>query len=102
MKFLMALLVTLVVFSANISAQTTAFTYQGKLTDGGSPPTGQYDFKFKLFDLVSSGTQIGADVLSDDLQVTGGVFTVNLDFGASPFTSGASRDDESFPKDLSR
>jgi hypothetical protein len=31
-------------------AQTTAFTYQGKLSDGGNAATGQYDFQFKLFD----------------------------------------------------
>jgi hypothetical protein len=28
----------------------TAFTYQGKLQDGGAPADGLYDFDFKLFD----------------------------------------------------
>jgi outer membrane lipoprotein-sorting protein len=72
-------------------AQTTAFTYQGKLTDSGTAANGQYDFKFKLFDALTGGTQVGADVLSNDVQVTTGVFTVNLDFGAAAFAAGAPR-----------
>ena len=71
----------------SIQAQTSTFTYQGKLTDGSVAANGQYDFTFKLFTAVSGGTQVGGDVLSDDVQVTAGVFTVNLDFGSSPFTS---------------
>jgi len=67
-------------------SQTTAFTYQGKLTDGGNPANAQYDFIFRLFD--SSGTQVGSDLEKADIQVTGGVFTVSLNFGASPFANG--------------
>ena len=40
-------------------AQTTAFTYQGRLTTGGNPANGSYDFQFKLFDALSDGAQIG-------------------------------------------
>ena len=29
--------------------QGTAFTYQGRLNDGGNPAHGAYDFRFKLF-----------------------------------------------------
>ena len=72
-------------------AQTSAFTYQGKLADSGSPANGQYDFVFKLFSLSADGAQIGADVVRDDVQVTTGVFTVSLDFGSSPFTSDTAR-----------
>lgn len=70
-----------------IDAQTTAFTYQGKLTDGGSPATGQYDLIFSLFGAPSGGSQVGGDLVRHDVQVTNGVFTVDLDFGSSPFTS---------------
>ncbi len=73
------------------SAQTTNFTYQGKLNDGGFAATAQYDFTFKLYDSVSGGTQIGADVVRDDAHVTAGIFTVNLNFGASSFATGAAR-----------
>src|ERR1041385_6642571 len=69
-------------FSASTTlAQTTAFTYQGKLTDTGSPANGAYDFQFKLFDALSSGTQLGSTLTLNNVNVTGGVFTVNLDFG---------------------
>ncbi len=70
-----------------IQAQTSGFTYQGKLTDGGTAANGPYDLIFRLFDAAAGGTQVGGDVIRDDVQVTTGVFTVNLDFGASPFTS---------------
>ena len=52
-----------------ILAQTTSVTYQGKLTEGGNPANGKYDFVFRLFD--SSGTQIGGDLEKEDVQVTG-------------------------------
>ena len=42
---LSALALVVIFFSTfAISAQTTQFTYQGKLTDGGTPANGQYDF----------------------------------------------------------
>lgn len=77
----------LLVLSAISFAQTSQFTYQGKLTDAGVPANGQYDLTFKLFNLASGGTQIGSDVALNDVQVTAGVFSVNLDFGSSPFTT---------------
>ena len=40
-------------------AQSTAFTYQGRLTNGGSPANGIYDMQFALFDNLTAGTQIG-------------------------------------------
>lgn len=67
-------------------AQTNAFTYQGKLTDNGAPANALYDFIFRLFEPM--GSQVGSNIAVNDLQVTSGVFTVNLDFGSSPFTSG--------------
>jgi len=82
--------VTLTIGSA--FGQTTRFTYQGKLGDNGNPASGQYDFQFKVFDtaLVDTGTQIGSAVTVTSVEVTAGVFTVDLDFGASVFT-GADR-----------
>ena len=65
-------------------AQTTAFSYQGKLTDNGTPASGNYDLTFKLFDTatVGSGVQQGATLSLTNVAVSGGVFTVTLDFGA--------------------
>ncbi|PYS59102.1 MAG: hypothetical protein DMF74_22120, partial [Acidobacteria bacterium] len=67
--------------------QTTVFTYQGRLSDGGAPANGAYDLQFKLFDTASTGagTQIGSTITNSALTVTGGVFTTQLDFGASAF-----------------
>jgi hypothetical protein len=59
----------------------TAFTYQGNLTDGGSPANGQYDFQFKLFDAASGGGQVGSTLVKDNVEVTNGFFSVELDFG---------------------
>lgn len=70
-----------------VAAQTTAFTYQGKLTDAGSPANGLYDFTFKLFATPGGAIQLGSDVLRGDVQATAGIFTVSLDFGQGPFNS---------------
>ncbi len=59
----------------------TGFTYQGRLTDGGSPASGQYDFQFKLYDVSGGGSPIGA-VSKGNVTVTEGLFTVKLDFGS--------------------
>ena len=67
------------------AAQTTAFTYQGKLDDTGSPANGAYDFEFRLFDAVSGGAQVGSTATINDLTVTAGIFTTTLDFGAAAF-----------------
>jgi len=73
-------------------AQTTSFTYQGKLSDNGGLANGSYDMQFKLFDTatVGTGTQLGSNVTLSAVQVTNGIFTVQLDFGAGVFP-GASR-----------
>src|SRR5213082_2226178 len=62
-------------------AQGTAFTFQGKLGDSGSPVNGTLDMQFKLFD--ASSTQISTTMNNPLVQVTNGVFTVQLDFGAA-------------------
>lgn len=67
------------------SAQGTAFTYQGRLTDQGTPANGVYDLQFNLYKLASDGSPQTGAVLTDDLAITNGLFTVTLDFGAGPF-----------------
>ncbi|PYS38567.1 MAG: hypothetical protein DMF71_16645 [Acidobacteria bacterium] len=71
-------------------AQTTAFTYQGRLTDGGTPANGNYDLQFTLWDSASGGSQIGATQNFSNIGVSSGIFTVTLDFGANAFP-GANR-----------
>jgi hypothetical protein len=68
-------------------AQSAAFTYQGRLTDAGNPADGLYEMQFKLFDTatVGTGVQQGSTVTDSAVQVTNGVFTVQLDFGPGVF-----------------
>lgn len=73
-----------------VSAQTTAFNYQGRLTDAGVPANGSYLLQFKLFDAAAGGIQIGATVSDVAVTATQGVFNSQLDFGATPF-NGADR-----------
>ncbi len=80
----------LVVFSAIVFAQTPEFVYQGQIQDGGVPANGNHDFEFYLFDQLAGGTQIGTMVPRNAVAVANGVFTVNLDFGATSFP-GANR-----------
>ena len=42
-----------------ISAQTTTFTYQGKLNDSSMLANGSYDLGFALYDQPTGGNQIG-------------------------------------------
>lgn len=70
-------------------AQTTAFNYQGKLNDGGSPANGNYDFQFALFDSQTNGTQIGTTQTVTNVVVNAGSFSATVDFGAEAFPGAA-------------
>jgi hypothetical protein len=61
---------------------TTAFTYQGELRSGGSPITGLCDLRFRLFDSLAGGTQLGSTLCLDNVSLSSGRFTTTLDFGA--------------------
>ncbi len=89
--FLLAFLVLLLSAGA-VLAQSTAFSYQGRLTDGGAAANGTYDMEFRLFDMptVGTGTQIGSTITRAAVTVTAGIFTVSLDFGVGAFP-GANR-----------
>ena len=71
-------------------AQSSSFTYQGRLTDGGAAANVNYDLQFALFDSLSGGAQVGSTQTLNTVAVSNGVFTVGLDFGANAF-NGANR-----------
>lgn len=73
----------LLVFQQVVRAQTTEFTYQGRLLDGSLPPTANYDLEFRLFSAETDGTLLGS-ASRPGVAVTNGVFTVRLDFGTIP------------------
>ncbi len=77
----------LAAYAVSVQAQTTAFTYQGKLVDNGNLANASYDIQFKLFDTVTvaTGVQQGSTVTLAAVQVANGIFTVQLDFGAAAF-----------------
>ena len=67
----------------------SSFTYQGSVRDAGVPAQGSYDFEFRLFDAAAVGAQVGPLLARDDVPLSGGIFSVELDYGASPFTGDA-------------
>jgi hypothetical protein len=66
-------------------SQGTAFTYQGRLMDNGSPASGDYDLSFSIFDDPTAGNQVGDSLTNAPTSVSNGLFTVILDFGAGVF-----------------
>lgn len=70
-------------------AQGTAFTYQGRLLDGGAPANGTYDVEFGLFGTNVAGARVGMPVTNSATLVSNGLFTAVVDFGPGVF-SGAS------------
>lgn len=80
-----------VVPSAFAAPLTPAFTYQGELLKSGSAVSGTADFRFTLWDAAAGGAQIGALIPRNNVSVSGGVFTVDLDFGAAAFANGEAR-----------
>ncbi len=85
-KFL--LLAACVGLAHTASAQTTAFTYQGSLTDGGTPANGSYDLTFTAFDAVSDGDPVSDAVTIPAVTVSNGLFTTTVDFGPEVFLGG--------------
>jgi hypothetical protein len=76
--FVIALLFT---FAGPASAQSTEFTYQGRLLFGDAPANGNYDFEFALFDSENGGNQLGSNFPLSAVNVNNGVFSVRIDFG---------------------
>ena len=76
------LLITLFgVLCLTTKAQSTEFTYQGRLLSGTSPANGSHDFEFSLYDAILDGNQIGSTVSLTAVNVNNGVFSARIDFG---------------------
>lgn len=67
--------------AATAFAQTTAFTYQGKLTDNGTPAAGSYEMRFRLFNQSENGFEFGTPKIVSNVVVADGLFTIKLDVG---------------------
>ncbi len=79
----------ILLWAVAVRAQTTAFTYQGQVTSGGSSANGQFDFQFALRDAATLGNAVGTTQTVASVTVSNGLFTVPLDFGASAFDGSA-------------
>lgn len=88
MKNLIIVIFGAILFAVNIQAQTTEFTYQGKLVDNSTQANGNYDFQFALYDALTGGTQQGSTITRSNVAVNSGIFSVKLDFGGE-FDGGA-------------
>ncbi len=77
-----AITLTALAFAAGPAlAQSTAFTYQGRLKEADAPANGLHDLRFRLFDAAIGGAQVGATLCLNNVNVADGLFTVQLDFG---------------------
>ena len=83
-------LLALLIFTAAGStafAQGTAFTYQGRLSDGSGPANGTYDLRFTIYDSTNlPGVVIAGPLTNSTTVVSNGLFAVVLDFGPGVFT----------------
>jgi hypothetical protein len=62
------------------------FTYQGHLKKSGNAVNGTCDFEFKIFNVVSGGTQQGLTTTRNNITVTSGFFTIpDLQVASNPF-----------------
>jgi hypothetical protein len=66
---------------AVFAQQMPTFTYQGKLTNNGTPATGSYEMRFRLFNQVENGFQFGTPKIISNVAVANGIFTVKLEVG---------------------
>jgi hypothetical protein len=94
MKACICLLMTLVVVGTGWIAEAgepmpTAFTYQGQLTLGGTPLNDSADFLVTLWDADADGSQIGSMVTATVIEVTDGLFSIEIDFGVDVYDGDA-------------
>lgn len=67
----------------------TAFTHKGECKPCGTIllPGGIFDFQIVLFNVATLGTPIVSPVIHENVPVTQGNFTVEINYGASPFAT---------------
>jgi hypothetical protein len=84
-KALLAILSCIAFVTASAEPQGTAFTYQGQLKQLSEPANGFFDFQFELYDAPGGGASLAPPIRLEDVMVSEGIFTVELDFGLAPF-----------------
>src|SRR5436190_24194645 len=84
-------ILTLILAATGLYAQGTAFTYQGRLNNGGVPANGTYDFVFTIFASSSGLNDAFANQTNAATSVSNGLFTVTLNLGDPNIFNGADR-----------
>ena len=90
MKHLLAimLLITTLQLQAGDRPADNTFTYQGRLDASGQPHNGSVVMDFRLYSVPTGGRTPLATDLGNSVQVSDGLFQVELDFGRQPFDEG--------------
>jgi hypothetical protein len=74
--------------ASRADAVGSGITYQGQLTDAGTPVSGPYDFQFALFTGAQGGSAVDT-IAVDDLAISGGLVNASLDFTDVPYNGQA-------------
>jgi hypothetical protein len=73
----------------DVSAAATVnsqISFQGRLTESGTPVTDVRDMTFRLYSDETCFTQVGSDIVRNDVPVEDGLFSVKLDVDQSHFS----------------
>ncbi len=90
LKMIGLLLIPVFLASAAVAdPPSSGFLYQGRLTQNDTIPSSPFDFQFAVYNALSAGAQVGSTLTFDDVEVKGGLFNVELDFGNDLFTGEA-------------
>jgi len=68
-----------------LAAVGDGFTYQGRLVNDAGPVDGACDFRFRLWNALEGGAQVGDTQVAADVAVSEGWFTTRLNFGSGAF-----------------
>jgi formylglycine-generating enzyme required for sulfatase activity len=69
----------------SVPATGAAFSYQGRLIEGGVPAQGLFDLRFDLFAENTGGNPLAPTLTLPGVVVSNGLFTTTLDFGLDAF-----------------
>ena len=87
-RIVLAAVLTLSLASLAWAQASTTFTYQGRLLDAGQPANGNYILRMTPYSAASGGVQLAPAFETAAVPVLDGIFTTELDFGASAFAGG--------------
>jgi hypothetical protein len=85
MDQLKKLFATLAVALCATTSLAQPFTYQGELSQSGSPANTLHDFEFRVFAVATGGVQLGTTTFRPGTLVENGVFTATVDAGLGVF-----------------